>query len=283
MTTTLDLDLGYPNAPVALVAVEITFPGEIGGQLAPALQRAVAEVLGDTWIMDPVQAQTRFTVNLAGPGAASPMVEQSSLDSMILRFSDRQRGSAIALTSGSVSIQTTCYESWRTFRGVVSTAIALAGRLLRPTGVTRIGVRFIDEIRVPEPDPHWEDWLDPTILAPAFQMMSERGWRGSVWNGVAQYRIGEDNQNLLFRYGPQAGGFVVNPDGPLRRPGTQPEGPFFVLDFDASWQPFTIPRWDAQELVSKCDGLREPIKVLFNDVVTPRLISEVFEREGDAK
>ena len=34
MTTTLDLDLGYPNAPVALVAVEITFPGEIGGQLA---------------------------------------------------------------------------------------------------------------------------------------------------------------------------------------------------------------------------------------------------------
>lgn len=279
MTTRPHPDPVYPNAPVALVAVEITFPGEIGGQLAPALQRAMAEVLGDNWITDPVQGQSRFTVNLLGPGAPAPVVEQFPLDSMLLRFSDRERGSAIALTSGSVSVQTTCYKSWPIFREVVGTAVALAGRLLRPNGVTRLGVRYIDEIRVPAEDPHWEDWLNVSILPPAFQMMSERGWRGLVWNGVAQYRIGDDDQNLLLRYGPQDG-FAVNPDGPLRRPGTRPDGPFFMLDFDASWQPGTIPRWDTEELVSRCDDLRDPIKVLFNDVVTPRLVSEVFEQGG---
>ncbi len=77
--------------------------------------------------------------------------------------------------------------------------------------------------------------MSPTMLPPASEAMVGAGWSPVNWTGAAQYRLGED-RHVVLRYGPQAAqpGFVVNPDRPLRRPGPRPEGPFFLLDFDAS-------------------------------------------------
>ncbi|MDQ6840193.1 MAG: TIGR04255 family protein [Actinomycetota bacterium] len=270
----------YPRAPIALVAVEIAFPGEIGSPVPSGVHRAMGDVLGDDWVIEQVQ-QPAFTLNLGG---GHPLLPPSSLQpAPILRFVDRGRGSSIALTAGSVSVQTIRYENWPTFRSMLETAVRATEKLLRPTGVARAGVRYIDEVRVGEVEgPEWGKWLSPTLLPPATESMTGDGWPLLTWTGAAQYRLGEE-QSLVLRYGPQPAqpGFVVNPDGPLRRPGPRPEGQFFLLDFDSSWQPSVVPRWDSDDLLETCDQLRRPVRALFDQLITERLVEEVFKSNGD--
>ncbi|MHB8290839.1 MAG: TIGR04255 family protein [Acidimicrobiales bacterium] len=268
----------HPSAPVVLVAVEITFPGEIGSPVPSGARRALGEVLGEGWVIEPI-GQPRLTLNLGG---AQPLPPQppSFPETTLLRFADRQRGAAIALTAGSVSVETTRYGNWPKFRSTLEMAIRATEKLLHPVGVTRTGIRYIDEVRVGGvEDPQWGEWLSPTVLPPAAQAMVDSGWPPVNWTGGAQYRIGED-RNLVLRFGPQPAqpGFVVNPDGPLRRPGPRPEGPFFLLDFDASWQPPGVPRWDSDILLETCDQLRHPVRALFDQLVTTRLVEQVFKR-----
>jgi uncharacterized protein (TIGR04255 family) len=271
----------YPSAPVALVTVEITFPGEIGSPIPSGVQRAVGDVLGDDWVIEQVP-QPLLTFNLVGgqaPSSNSPRFPGVT----ILRFADRERAAAIALTAGSVSVETTRYGNWPSFRSTLETAIRTTEKLLRPTGVIRTGVRYIDEVRVGAvAGSEWGEWLSPTVLPPAAEAMAEAGWPPVNWSGVTQYRIGVD-RHLVLRFGPQPSlpGFAVNPDGPLRRPGPRPEGPFFLLDFDASWQPSAVPRWDSDSLLETCDELRRPVRALFDDVVTERLVKEVCEKKGN--
>lgn len=268
----------YPSAPVVLVAVEITFPGEIGGPVPFGARRALGEVLGEDWVIEQV-AQPRITLNLSGAQPLAPQ-PQGFPGTTILRFANRERGAAIALTAGSVSVETTRYGNWPKFRSTLETAIRATEKLLHPAGVTRTGIRYIDEVRVGGVEGlQWGEWLSPTVLPPATQAMADSGWSPLNWTGGAQYRIGE-NRNLVLRFGPQPAqpGFVVNPDGPLRRPGSRPEGPFFLLDFDASWQPPAVPTWDSDSLLETCDQLRHPVRALFDQIVTTRLVEEVFKR-----
>lgn len=270
----------YPGAPVALVAVEIIFPSEmVVSPLPPAVGRALGEVLGDPWVAEQVpQGPPTFNVFGVPAGTPPPQVLQGF---PILRFADRDRGASVALTSGSVTIQTTRYGNWPGFRSTLETVLRATERLVGPAGVTRTGLRYIDEIRVPEqPGAGWGQWLSPTVLAPVGQAMSDAGWPPTNWTGTSQYQIGED-RHLVLRFGPQPAqpGFIVNPDGPLWRPGPRPQGSFFLLDFDAFWQPAGIPRWDSEHLLETCDQLRRPIRMLFDHIVNERLVEEVFKHK----
>lgn len=270
----------YRNAPIALVAAEIRLPGEIGSPVPQGVRRALAEILGDEWVIEQAP-QTRIEFNLGG---TAPVVSNTGMfpSESILRFTDRGRTTAIAITAGSVTVQSTRYHNWSKFREVLEMSIRATEKLLRPTGVIRAGIRYIDEVRVGGvEDTQWANWLSPTILSPCAEAMANCGWIPSHWTGAAQYRIEED-RHLVIRYGPQASqpGFVVDPNGPLRRPDFRPVGPFFLLDFDSSWLPMEVPAWDSERLLEVYDQLREPIRVLFKEIVTQQLIDNVFNKES---
>jgi uncharacterized protein (TIGR04255 family) len=268
----------YPFAPVALVTVEIRFPSETGGSIPPGVHRAVGEVLGDDWVAEPVPSPSLAFSLGAGPMTAQPPFPGE----MILRFADRERSSAVAITAGSVSVETTRYGNWPKFRSTLETIVRTTGKLLHPSGVTRAGLRYIDEVRVNGVEgSSWGDWLSVELLAPSSAAMVGSGWSPVHWTGAVQYDIGED-RSLVLRYGPQSAqpGFIVNPDGPLRRPGPRPTGSFFLLDFDASWQPSVVPRWDSDSLLETCDELRHPVRTLFDQLVTDRLVEDVFKGGG---
>jgi uncharacterized protein (TIGR04255 family) len=269
----------YPNAPVALVAAEIKYPGEIGTPVPSRVQHALGDALGDEWVFDPVVVpQAGISVQVG----RQPITSQPAgfPASALLRFADRQKGSAVAFTGGSVAVETTRYQNWPTFRSTLETAIRAAEKLLRPSGITRAGLRYIDEVRVGGIEgAEWDGWLSPSVLPPASPAMAKAGWPPVAWTNLAQYTIGE-HRNLVLRYGPQSAqpGFTVKPDGPLLRPGPRPAGPFFLLDFDASWQPTGVPRWDSDLLLKTYDELRRPVRKLFDEIVTERLEAEVFGR-----
>lgn len=264
----------YDHPPVALVVAEIKFPGEIGSAVPAPMSRALADVLGEDWVIEQVH-QPSLAVTVGGSqslaGAASTFPA-----SAILRFATRNRSSAVALTVGSVTVETVRYGTWAQFRSILEIVTQAVEKLLRPAGIVRVGVRYVNEVRIDgHPNPDWADWLSPTMLPP---VVSTLEWVPLNWAGLAQYQIGE-KRYLVLRYGPQTSGFIVNPDGPLRRPDPRPQGPFFLLDFDAYWEPSAVPRWDSDVVLDTCDQLHDPVQVLFDKIVTDRLVADVFHRK----
>ncbi|MGO9873302.1 MAG: TIGR04255 family protein [Acidimicrobiia bacterium] len=266
----------YPNAPLAFVTVEVRFPGETSQGVAGVVQRAFREVLGDEWVIEQLtQQEVTFGINLGGPPAQSVRAVN------IPRFTVRDRTSAVVLTSNSVTIQTTRYPGWPDFRTVLERVLHATRDLAEPDGVARVGMRFVDEIRVPEVGENvdqWAPWLSSEILAPAMTAMSKAGCSPVTWTGVAQFGLGDAKQ-LVLRYGPQ-NGYAVSPIGPLRRLNPPAPGPLFLLDFDSFWEPASIPLFDVDALLSVCDTLRAPTRSLFDLLVTEKLVNEVFRKES---
>jgi uncharacterized protein (TIGR04255 family) len=152
-----------------------------------------------------------------------------------------------------------------------------------PTGITRIGVRYINEIRIAGADtPVWDEWLSRSVTAPGSGSASSVKRTPLSWGGVAQYQVGEEKY-LVVRYGPQQSGWLVNPEGPLRRRDQHPAGPYFALDFDAYWLPSIVPVWDTGQVLSVCDELREPARELLDEITTPRLVTEVFSTQDGVR
>ena len=279
MTPGADEHAMYKRPPVALVVAEARFPGEAGAPLPLAVQRALVDVLGDDWVIDQVQPpiQAHFVLGPGLPQGSSPP------PGMVVRFSNRQRTTAIALTSATVTLETTDYGHWPRFRSVLELALASTERLLRPAGATRAGLRYIDEVRVPGIEgPGWSKWLSADLLPPGYSALLQEEVSPIAWNGAAQYAFGSD-MTMVLRYGPQPAqpGFAVRPDRPLRRLGPMPTGPFFLLDFDASWEPQTVPEWDTEDLLRVYDLLRRPVRLLFDSVVPGHLVDDVFNKEED--
>jgi uncharacterized protein (TIGR04255 family) len=281
---TTDSHAIYRRAPVAVVAVEIKFPGDVGSPMAIGIQRAFQEVLGEEWIAEQIP-QSALTFNVGGAMSMMPTLmggQGAFPPGVILRLTVRDRTMAVAITGGSLTVETTHYGHWPQFRSILETMISATTDVMRPNGVTRVGLRYVDEIRTENlvrPD-EWGEWLSPIALAPAAPEMAAEGWRPLNWSGVAQYEIGED-RILVLRYGsqPEQPGFLVNPDGPLRRPGPRPAGAFFGLDFDSFWQPSVVPAWGNVDLLQVLDELRRPVRALFDCIITERLVREVFNRE----
>jgi hypothetical protein len=55
------------------------------------------------------------------------------------------------------------------------------------------------------------------------------------------------------------------------------------LDFDAYWLPSIVPVWDAGQVLSVCDELREPARELLDEITTPRLVTVVFSKQDGAR
>lgn len=267
-----------PNAPVSLVVVEVRFAGGADGPAMPmASQRAFRDLLGKDWV---VQSTGWRGVELTiGPVAAA-----SQAISSVIRYTVRDRTLDVAVTNETLTVETTSYRNYPTFREVVRHAAEAAAEVLQPDGIARIGMRYIDELRVPgatKDDPTiWQEWVDPELLAPKMRSMTGAGYQPGYWECVSQYAVGAD-MNLVLRYGPRPG--PVNfPQPPLRRPVPADPGPWFSLDFDATWDPPGIPSFEPQLILDTCDSLHTPIRTLFDSLITERLLVEFERKDTDA-
>lgn len=276
-STMTDMHEVYPNAPLALVAVEVRFPEAAADRPLPLpLQRSFRDSLGDDWV---IESQKLHGVAL-GPGALG---QQAFQEVVVPRFTVRDRTLSVAITSTSVTVETTAYRHYLEFRAVLRRVFDAASELLSPDGIARMGMRYIDEIRVPEVDEQhlasWSEWLDATLLPPQLEAMIGHEYLPAAWDGAARYVTGPQ-RSLVLRYGARQG-YAVDLRGSLSRPAPPAPGPFFVLDFDSFWEPLDIPEFDPSSLADTCDELRAPVRKLFDLLITDRLRNEVFMKEPD--
>ena len=255
----------FPNAPLALVAAEIRYPPVTEGALSMAIHRRIRDALGSGWVIHNDTTQTfEVGVDAAGPRA-------SSRSETVGRITSRQRTRIVTARPNNFTVEVVDYKHFTDFRGLLERASVAVESVLKPDGISRIGLRYIDEIAVPESPPQWNNWLGASLMAPSLSPQLTP----AEWTGAVRYQVTTD-QSLVFRYGPSASP-VVSSAGPLRRPRV-PDGPIYMLDFDSSWQPGNIPEFKADTIITVADRLRSPIRELFDSLITPSLL-DVFRQD----
>jgi uncharacterized protein (TIGR04255 family) len=267
----------FPNAPLALVAFEVRYLEEAPLTARPALGGLKAALAEHLPLRDDLR-QHEVALRVGAPEAPAVQV------TVVPRFTTRDRTTACQVSPTSLIIETTAYAGFDPFLTLIHAALRAVADVAKPDGVTRIGLRYIDEIRVPgieEPPGEWRGYIDEHLLAPvADEFVKAAQLIPHTWQGVVQYGTGPDRA-VVLRYGP-AEGYAVPPGGPTRRKDPPPQGLYFLLDSDSFWQPSDeIPTFDPETLVAACRELHTPVRALFDTVVTNRLVDEVFRQPAE--
>lgn len=265
----------YPNAPLRLVAFEVRYPfsPRLGNaeSLLPTFHSHLEDVL-------PIAEQTaEQPILFVGPGGPTPPPISPRA---ILRLLSRSRTTALTVTATNTVLETTQYERYGVFRPLVERTLEALAELGQPVGAERLGLRYIDEIRVPDvrTDPNdWATYVQSTLLGPKDLLDAFPGMNLKSWLGQVNFAI-PDNQNVVMRYGALEGSAVAS-DGPLRIPASD-SGPFFVIDVDSFWaQSQEVEDFNVERLLNRCDGLHRPVRALFEASITDQLRNEVLRRE----
>lgn len=262
----------YPNAPIVLAAVEVRHslcdPLE-----SPGLARVTAAVRSELPIRGEVR-EMEFAFQ-AGPGGPASTPGQALPPAP--RWSSRDKRTALTLKQDAVVVETTDYRSYERIREIVKMALEARANVGGPDGISRIGLRYIDEIRVPgtngDDGIRWDEWVDSALLGPV-SVGSELGLRPAALQGICAF-AGANDRQLILRYGPRDGYAVVSTPE-LRRPMPDP-GTFFLLDIDSFWEPTDeIPAFAPDSILSIMDGLHDPIRQVFDNLITEKLRDEVL-------
>ena len=293
----------YPNAPIVMAAVEVRHTA--GEPLDAAGQRLLASELNRVLPLrhDPA-AVGEIVVSPVGMGGVGPTVTSAAAEH---RFSTRDRRTTAAFRDSSLTVQTTNYTRFEDLRDLLALVVEARSRTLGSIGVLRVGLRYIDEIRIPmenfngngeqaddtssTPSPDligsgspWSTWLHPSLLGPVdlaptldLSIAEAQGVmaftrRAAAVEGAAV--ADEDNRVLVVRYGPREG-YAVSSTPELRRPLPAPS-PFFLLDIDSFREPANAAELSPDYIIKTVEDLHTPVREVFEGLITDRLREEVL-------
>lgn len=264
----------FPNPPLALTVLEIRYP-DLPEGIGRRAQQQMKHALRDRLPLIEYMSEDQVEVAIGAPMPAS--VQRRSFP----RFTTRDRTTALVVKQGALILETTTYQGWEDFRLAIEDVIRALEDVNRPDGILRIGLRYLDEIRVPsitEVPGDWDGYIDSHLLAAASRDFMPQSLQPASWQGLVQYKTTSDS-TLKVRYGPKSG-HAVNPAGPTRRRNSPKPGPFFLLDSDSFWvADEEVPEFETKTILELCDSLHAPTREFFRVAVTEKLRSEVFERE----
>ncbi|MCV7198162.1 TIGR04255 family protein [Mycobacterium angelicum] len=253
----------FPNAPLALVTTEIRFTDSPRLRQQETLD-AVAIALEERFPLSTPQSNVTFSVGNLGPGVL-PQVEHERR----VVLTNTAKTESVTITPSSFICETTAYREFDDFRvGVTDVCEALLAANVRPA-LVRVGLRYIDEVRVPEPITDvraWGKWIDDSIISPLTIGPDDVAVRNA--HGLVTFDLG-DGKGLNFQYAALDQGPVVEPQF-LNRRLFKP-GPFFVLDFDG-FRDFDgkedAVRLDGGEVTDVLTAVHEPAGAAFQRAIT---------------
>jgi uncharacterized protein (TIGR04255 family) len=258
----------YPNDSLRWVAAEVRHPPI--DEFATSIPTAFRDHIRDQFPIPEEQTQLSVSVGPAGPSAQQVLQH---------RFVRRDRLMSVTVGRDAVTLETTEYAGWTSFSGLLVDVLRALEEGRRPDGIVRVGLRYIDEIRLPEPPENfqdWSGWLDDRLVAP-FMLNNEL----QLANGTVLLQYGEPPGYVtVFRAAPFAAGRTVQLGGALRMPVKTPDGPYFLLDTDASWADpdGQIPEFASGRLAEILNDLHKTCSRLFEVSITDRLREAVLSR-----
>jgi uncharacterized protein (TIGR04255 family) len=252
----------FPDAPLELVAVEVRYP------YAPRLRKqdvvdAILEDVADDLPVLRRQQQMTFALSSGAMGQADE----------VPRLFDLARRTSATIAPTALTVETTAYRTFSDFRVLLMKLVESIAKHGSVAAVERIGLRYIDEIRVPEPifdARDWRKWISDDLLS-SIDLVGNHA--ASATQGVTEYRLPEEDTHLVFRYAATHGVGVVSNEPLKRRHPIEQPGPFFVFDLDCYFQPTLekAPEFSPYRIGEILDGLHVPAGSAFQNVITDRL------------
>lgn len=265
----------YPNAPLQLVAFELRFPHTVR-VLANDSLVVIQDRLGSELPLVESGVESGVALNAGGVQTMLPTHQFYKLFS-------KDRTSAVTIQQNALVIEATDYGRYAVFRGLVGRALeALAAAIPLP-GMSRTGLRYFNEIRVPAEILQPRDWkayispdlLKPLVIAPQMPA-SEIMCR-------LQFDFG-DGRQVTMNHGSFREGEVVMSKGPLRVRDKDVNRPFYLIDIDSAWSaPEGLDDFLPEKTLKLCDQLRTPARDLFEASITEELRREVLRKEARAE
>jgi uncharacterized protein (TIGR04255 family) len=261
----------YPHPSLRFVAFEVRFPPVPEFEEESAVRVLRSEFRRDYPYSEPFRVLTSVEV-----GPTDGVRQEVSLRN---RFLSRTRTSAITLAANLLIVETSKYGSFEVFTDTVRQGLEAVSRLAPIAGFERVGLRYVNEVRVatpPEQPREWKSYIDRRLVSPAC-LLSHPAPTG--FEGAVIYPHG-DGHEVMFRFGARQGR-MVNPQGPVRVED-QGDDPFFLLDIDSNWThpPEELPDFDVPQILDLCDRLHEAAQDVFETSITDQLRTEVFGGEG---
>jgi len=262
----------YPNASLQLVAFELRMPHvpQFAGHEAAASAlydglRDIVPIIGPS----PVPAVQIH----AGEGAIS--TREAPIP---FRLLNRAKTLSVTITPTALIVETSDYQRFEVFEEIIRRLLLAAGEQV--AGIERVGLRYINEIRVAgvAVPKDWQGYINPTLLA-GLEIDSE--FSAEAIQGIVQYNLAPGH-HVNMRFGALPNGQVVDPTGPLRVKATT-GGPFFLIDLDSFWTApeDETPEFSIERGMEICLSLRPPLHALFEAAITDQLRDEVLRKEGE--
>lgn len=257
----------YPNAPLVLVSFELRHPET--DPLTPQQRALFKDLLSDALPVMRTQQTSTQTIEF-GPSGAVPQIHSEEHP----KYFDRKMTVAASLLRGSTLVETTQYPGWEDFYALIMKVCDARNQVSPVDGIERIGLRYIDEIRIPySENPEWGAYLDPSLLGPAIENHADLPLK--QWQGISVYGP-ERGQSLVMRHA-TGEGFAVDPNGELKRKAPAYPGKFFALDLDSFWVPESgVPAFSMPSIEKICTDLHAPIRTTFEQCITDRFRNEVL-------
>ena len=251
----------FPSAPLALVTAEIRFTDSPRLRQQETLD-AVAIALEARFPLS--TPNVLLNVENRGPGVPPQVEEQRRV---VLTNTDRTE--SVTIAPSSFICETTAYREFDDFRSSVTVVCnALISANVRPA-LVRVGLRYIDEVRVPEliTDVRaWGKWIDSSVIGPVTVGADDVVARTA--QGLVTFDLG-DGKGLNFQYAALNQAPIVQPQF-LNRQHFE-SGPFFALDFDGfrdfSGQESAV-LLDADEVTNVLTAVHDPVGAAFQRAIT---------------
>ncbi|MEL0625388.1 TIGR04255 family protein [Salinibacterium amurskyense] len=259
----------YPGAPLASVAFELRHPE--AEPLAGALRSDLQKKLASRY---PLMRSHRNITQSFELGPKGP--ESRSVVEEFPRFLDRRSSISASFTATSILLETSRYGGWDDFRSSIEYVCEIRNSLSPIYGVERLGLRYVDEVRVDDIEGNaWGNWIHPSLLAG--EMADSSGLPLRLWQGALVYGS-EPGQGLVLRYGP-GDGYATDPNGELKRQRPTAPGPFFLLDVDSFWQPENdVPEYNIDAVLAQLDELHTPVREVFESSITDEYREKVLRK-----
>ncbi len=257
----------YPNPPLALAVIELRHTTT--QVLSEADQAGLKALLADAFpLARPTSPGVNVTVTPAG-------VTNENTPSYP-RFMSRDNTAAVTFQPGAIAIETTRYTRRSALKEMLQLAVDARQKVSPADGMTRLGVRYINEVRASIEGPaDWAQWINPALTSVA-QLAAGESKAAQTWQGMVVF--GTQQQGVVLRHG-NLEGYAVNPSGDLRRP-VPPPGPFYLIDLDSYWIPDgETPTLDWSNIEPQYDDAALSAYVLFEQLVTDLYRQEVLRRD----
>lgn len=197
------------RSPLVLVAAQVNFE-EVGREVSHAHARAFQRNLGsDRW--PALQSAPRVQATMTPGGVVAEPNRQA------YRLANREENASLLINPDSVTLEARAYTGWGAFRADLAAVIAALADVFDPGVQQRLGLRYIDQIPLPDGEDDWRALVRESMLGLSGDTMLADGVVASDQRVLLQL---DDDVRCVLRH------------GQLAQPATDGPGGAYLLDFD---------------------------------------------------